>query len=56
MDGIEGTLKNCAYRHVMSGKCVIDTLKQFVEHADKAVKVLTSSHLPAEDVLLEPGD
>ena len=55
-DGIGGTLKKFAYHPVMSGKCVIDILKQFVEHAEKAVKVITSLHLPAEDVLLEPGD
>ena len=34
MDNIRGTLKNCVYHDVMSGKCVIDTPKQFAEHAD----------------------
>ena len=33
MDGIGGTLKNWVYRGVMSGKCVIDIPKPFVEHA-----------------------
>ena len=56
MDVIGGTLKNFVYRDVMSGKCVIDMPKQFAEHADKAVKGITSLHLPAEDVLIEPDD
>ena len=29
--------------------------KQFAEHADKAVKGITSLYLPAEDVLIGPG-
>ena len=40
----------------MSGKYVIDTLKQFAEHADRAVKSITSLYLSAEDVLIEPDD
>ena len=56
MDGIGGTLKNCVYRDIMSGKCVIYTLKPFVEHAVKAVKGINSLCLPAEDVSIEPGD
>ena len=42
VDVIGGPLKNCVYRDVMSGKCVIDTPKQFAEHADKTVKGITS--------------
>ena len=56
MDGISGTLKNSVYRDVMSGKYVIDTPKPFAEHADKAVKGITSLYLPAEDALIEPDD
>ena len=56
IDSIGGTLKNCVYRDVMSGKYVIDTLKQFAEHADRAVKSITSLYLSAEDVLIEPDD
>ena len=56
MDGIGGTLKNCVYRDVMSGKCVIDTPKEFPKYAEKAVKGITSLYLPSEDVLVEPGD
>ena len=41
---------------MLSGKCVIDTPKQFAKHADKAIKRITSLYLPAEDVLIEPGD
>ena len=55
MDRIGETSKNCVYRDVMSGKCVIDTPKQFAEHADKAVTSITSSYLPA-DVLIEPDN
>ena len=40
----------------MSGRCVIDTPKQFAEHPDKAVKSITSLYLPAEDVLIELDD
>ena len=50
------TLKNCAYRHIMFGKYVIDTPKQFAEHAVKAVKCITSLYFPAEDVLVEPDN
>ena len=56
MDGIGGTLKNCVYRDVIFGKCVIDIPKPFVEHADKVVKGITSLYLPAEDVLIEPDN
>ena len=56
MDGIGGTLKNCVYRNVMSGKCVIDTPKEFAEYSKKAVKGITSLYLPSEDVLVDPGD
>ena len=52
MDGIGETSKNCVYRDVMSGKCVIDTPKQFAEHADKAVISITSLYLSA-DVSIE---
>ena len=54
MDGIGGTLKNCVYRDVMSGKCVIDTPKQFAEHADKSIKGITSLYLPSDEVMTEP--
>ena len=37
MDGIGGTLKNSVYRDVMSGKCVLDTPKQFAEYAEKSL-------------------
>ena len=40
----------------MSGKSVIDTPKQFAQHANKEVKSITSGYLPAEDVLIEPED
>ena len=49
-------LKNCVYRDVMSGESVIDTLKPFAEHADKADKDITSLYLLVEDVLIEPYD
>ena len=42
MDGIGGTLKNCVFYDVMSGKCVTDTPKQFAEYVDKVVKSVTS--------------
>ena len=51
MDGIGGTIKNCVYRDVMSGKCVIDTPKQFAEHAEKVAKGITSLY-----VLVDPDD
>ena len=47
------TLKNCVYRDVISGKCVIN---HFAEHADKSIKGITSFYLPAEVVLIEPDD
>ena len=56
MDGIGETLKNSIYRDVMSGKCVIDTPKQFAEYAENAVKGITSLYLPTEEVLKEPDD
>ena len=56
MHRIGGTIKNCVYRDAMSGKCVIDTPKEFAEHAEKVVKCITSLYLPADDVLVEPDD
>ena len=53
MDSIVGTFKKCVFRDVMSGKCVIDTPRPIAEHADKAVKGITSLYRPAEDVLIE---
>ena len=56
MDGIGEALKNWVYRDVMSGKSVIDIPKPFAEHADKAIKGITSLYVPAEDVLMEPDN
>ena len=56
MDEIGGTLKNCVYRDLMSGKCVIDMPKEFAEYAEKAVQGITSLYLPSQDVLVKPGD
>ena len=56
MDGIGGTLKICVYRDVMTHKRVIDNPKQFAEHADKSIKVITSLYQSAEEVLIEPDD
>ena len=53
MGGIGGTLKKCVYRDVMSGKCVIDTPRPIADHADKAVKGITSLYIPAVNVLIE---
>ena len=44
------------YRDVISGKCVIDTLKQFAEYAERPFKGITSMYLPTEKVLKEPKD
>lgn len=54
MDGVGGTLKNSIYRDVMSGKCVIDTPKQFADYAQQSIKGLTSLYLPAAEVMAEP--
>ena len=56
MNGIEGTLKNCVYCDIMSEKIIMGTPKPFAEHADNAVKGITSLYLSAEDVLIEPDD
>ena len=40
----------------MSGKYIIDISKPFTKYADKIAKAITSFHLPAEDVLIEPDD
>ena len=56
IDVIGGTSKNGVYRDAMSEKYLIDTPKPFTEHVNKAVKGITSLCLPAEDVLIEPGD
>ena len=56
MGGIGGTLINCLYRDVMSGKSIIDTPYPFVEYVDKAVKGITSLYLSVEDILIAPDD
>ena len=56
MDRIWRNLKSCVYCDLMPGKCVIGTTKQFAEHADRAVKGITPSYLPVEDVLVVPDD
>ena len=53
---MDGTLKNSIYRDAMSGKCVIDTPKQFAEYAESAVKGITSFYLLIKEVLKEPDD
>ena len=55
MDGIGETLKNCIYRDVMSGKCVIDTPQQFADHAGKTIIDIASLYL-SEEVLVGPED
>ena len=41
INGTGGTLKDCVYHDVMSGKCVIDIPKPFAEHVDETVKRIT---------------
>ena len=38
----------------MSGKCVVDTCKQFGEYAKRSVKGITFLYLPTEEVLRVP--
>ena len=56
MDGIAGTVKNVVFRHVKSGKSLINTPKEFSTYADKIVDGVTSLYLAADEVLEEPAE
>ena len=56
MDGIGGTVKNLVFRHVKSGKILINTPKEFSTYADKIIDGVTSLYLAADEVLEEPAE
>ena len=56
MDGIGGTIKNIVFRHVKSGKCVIDTPKQFAEYAAGEIKGVTCLYMPERKLVSEPEE
>ena len=56
MDGIGGTVKNLVFRHVKSGKVVINTPKEFAHYADKVCEGVNPLYLPKEETLYEPSD
>ena len=56
MDGIGGTVKNLVFRHVKSGKILINTSKEFAICADKVADGVTSIYLAEDEVLEEPAE
>ena len=40
----------------MSGKCVVNTPKQFAEYEERSVKGIAFLYLPTEEVLKEPDN
>ena len=56
VDGRGGTVKNVVFRHVKSGKSLINTPKEFSTYADKIIGGVTSLYLAADEVLEEPAE
>ena len=56
MDGIGGTVKNLVFRHVKSGKCVINSPREFAEYSQQIVTGITSLYMPESEVGEEPAD
>ena len=56
MDGVGGCVKNVVFRHVRSGKIVIESARAFAENADKFVKGITVLYLSSDEVLNEHED
>ena len=55
MDGIGGTVKNLVFRHVKSGKVVINTPEEFAHYADNVCEGVYPLYLPKEEILVEPS-
>ena len=56
MDGVGGTIKNIVFRDVKSGKCLINTPKDFAMYADQKITAITTIYLPQEEVFEEPDE
>ena len=54
MNGIGGTIKNKVYQDVMSNKCLIKNVKDFVEYAKKTINGITSIYMLINKLLAEP--
>ena len=56
MDGLGVTIKNLVFRHVKSGKVVINTPQEFSSYADKISDNITSLYMAVDEVLEEPAE
>ena len=56
MDGVGGTVKNMVFRSVKSGRAVINSPKEFAEHANEVVPSISSLYLPVKEMMDEPEE
>ena len=56
MDGIGGTIKNVVFRHVKSGRVVVNSAKEFCDAANQFVPSIKSLFQTKADLLKEPED
>lgn len=56
MDGVRDTIKNCVFRDVKSGKCLINTPEDFAIYVDQSIKGISILYLPQKEVFKEPEE
>ena len=56
VDGIGGTVKHAVFRHVQSGRAVINSPQQFAEYADKLLENVSVVYIPTESLELQYHD
>ena len=56
MDGIGGTIKNVVFRHVKSGRIIVNSAKEFSEAANQFCPSITTLFQRSDAILSEPID
>ena len=56
VDGLGGTIKHAVFRHLQSGRVVINSPRQFEEYADKLLENVSVNYLPTESLELQYHD
>ena len=53
VDCLGGTIRHAVFRHLQSGRVVINSPRQFEEYADKLLENVSVSYLPTESLELQ---
>ena len=56
MDGIGGTIKNVVFRHVKSGRIIVNSMKEFSDAANQFCPSITTLFQRSDAILSEPID